>query len=297
MWKTNCNTITSIRGGGGLRGSLWPTVIRLGDCSSAYEKVPIFNRPSTSTMMKRHHSRPGFPRPVREIIRDTYLHGFENPLLNTAGERYKEGRRGGRRAGHNMVRRWVVGDGWKWRGWETWGISLGEDTGGLEWEISEEGTWWLTSYCNPFTFCPAQLCEGPVFPTTIHCAMVPLCPPNSLHSQTCRALNRKKTQDRLSVVSFLLLNNISYFHATKAAVKAPHASPHWWDVTLGHNYNSESRNGKKVLTSYGEAANNKNSDYIGKTPHLAQISITSNSLKYSPNPSRHMSFDRPWPGT
>jgi hypothetical protein len=41
----------------------------------------------------------------------------------------------------------------------------------------------------------------------------------------------------------------------------------------------ESRNGKKVLTSYGEAANNKNSDYIGKTPHLANISITSNSLK------------------
>jgi hypothetical protein len=31
--------------------------------------------------------------------------------------------------------------------------------------------------------------------------------------------------------------------------------------------------GKKVFTSYGEAANNKNSDYIGKTPHLAQISI------------------------
>jgi hypothetical protein len=55
----------------------------------------------------------------------------------------------------------------------------------------------------------------------------------------------------------------------------------------------ESRNGKKTPTSYGEAANNENSDYIGKTPHLAQISITSNSLKCSPNSSRRMSFDRP----
>jgi hypothetical protein len=55
----------------------------------------------------------------------------------------------------------------------------------------------------------------------------------------------------------------------------------------------ESRNGKKVLTSYSEAANNENSDHIGKTPHLAQISITSNSLKCSPNSSRRMSFDRP----
>jgi hypothetical protein len=27
------------------------------------------------------------------MIRGTYLHGFENPLLNTAGERYKERRR------------------------------------------------------------------------------------------------------------------------------------------------------------------------------------------------------------
>jgi hypothetical protein len=27
------------------------------------------------------------------MIRGTYLHGFENPLLSTAGERYKEGRR------------------------------------------------------------------------------------------------------------------------------------------------------------------------------------------------------------
>jgi hypothetical protein len=53
---------------------------------------------------------------------------------------------------------------------------------------------------------------------------------------------------------------------------------------------------KKTLTSYGETANNKNSDYIGKTPHLAQISITSNSLKCSPNSSRRMSFDRPWCG-
>jgi hypothetical protein len=35
------------------------------------------------------------PRPIREIIRSTYLHGFENPLINTAGERNKEGRRRG----------------------------------------------------------------------------------------------------------------------------------------------------------------------------------------------------------
>ena len=41
-------------------------------------------------------------------------------------------------------------------------------------------------------------------------------------------------------------------------------------------------------------SHNKNSDYIGKTPHLAQISITSNSLKCSRNSSRRMSFDRPW---
>ena len=41
----------------------------------------------------------------------------------------------------------------------------------------------------------------------------------------------------------------------------------------------ESRNGKKVLTSCSEAANNENSDNIGKTPHLAKISINSNSLK------------------
>jgi hypothetical protein len=41
----------------------------------------------------------GCPRPVREIIRGTYLHGFEKPLLNTAGETYKEGRRGLRIAG------------------------------------------------------------------------------------------------------------------------------------------------------------------------------------------------------
>jgi hypothetical protein len=27
------------------------------------------------------------------MIRGTYLHGFENPLLHTAGERYKERRR------------------------------------------------------------------------------------------------------------------------------------------------------------------------------------------------------------
>ena len=27
--------------------------------------------------------------------------------------------------------------------------------------------------------------------------------------------------------------------------------------------------GKKVLTSYGEAEHNQNSDYIGKIPHLA----------------------------
>ena len=40
----------------------------------------------------------------------------------------------------------------------------------------------------------------------------------------------------------------------------------------------------------------KNSDYIGKISHLAQISITSNSLKLSRNSSRHMSFDRPWCG-
>ncbi len=64
------------------------------------------------------------------------------------------------------------------------------------------------------------------------------------------------------------------------------------NLEAGTDYTSESRNGKKVLTSYGEAANNKNSDYIGKTPHLAQISITSNSLKCRPNSSRHMSFDR-----
>jgi len=48
--------------------------------------------------------------------------------------------------------------------------------------------------------------------------------------------------------------------------------------TFGTNA-MESRNGKKVLTSCSEAANNENSDNIGKTPHLAKISINSNSLK------------------
>ncbi len=46
---------------------------------------------------------------------------------------------------------------------------------------------------------------------TIRCAMVPLWAPNRLHSRTWQALNWKKTQDRPSAASLLLLN-ISYFH-------------------------------------------------------------------------------------
>jgi hypothetical protein len=45
----------------------------------------------------------GCPRPVRDIIRDTILHGFENPLLSTAGERYKEGRRGCTKGGSKSL--------------------------------------------------------------------------------------------------------------------------------------------------------------------------------------------------
>jgi len=50
-----------------------------------------------------------------------------------------------------------------------------------------------------------------IFNVAFRCAMVPLWAPNSLHSHTCRALNWKKTQDRPSAASLLLLN-ISYFH-------------------------------------------------------------------------------------
>jgi hypothetical protein len=45
--------------------------------------------------MTKQHIILGCPKLVREIIRSTYLHGFEKPqVLNTEGERCKEVRRG-----------------------------------------------------------------------------------------------------------------------------------------------------------------------------------------------------------
>jgi hypothetical protein len=120
-----------------------------------YREIDNFNRPWTSTMMK--HIILGCPRPGRERVRSTYLHGFEAPLLNTEGERYKESRRGVRISEMTSMRWWremetgdetdselsvyydaqsivcklrtkVEGSG-DLRGW------LREDAGGLEWEI------------------------------------------------------------------------------------------------------------------------------------------------------------------
>ena len=70
----------------------------------------------------------------------------------------------------------------------------------------------------------------------------------------------------------------------------------WLQVDVSWRQGWESRNETKQPSSYGEAVNGKNSDYIGKIPHLAETFITSSSLKLSQNSSKRMSFDRPWCG-
>ncbi len=69
------------------------------------------------------------------------------------------------------------------------------------------------------------LCEGPVYPTAIRCAMVPLWAPNSLHSQTCKTLNRKKTRNRPQRPPFYYSTFPIFICSPKVVCKSPTRLP------------------------------------------------------------------------
>ncbi len=87
--------------------------------------------------------------------------------------------------------------------------------------------------CNPFTFCPAQLCEGPVFPTVI--MMCNGTSVGTLTTYTSRCVKHNLEIDWVELFARppFYYSTFPIFICSNSNIKRPlKAPPHWWGVTI-----------------------------------------------------------------